>query len=440
MSGLAVLLAENGFLVSGSDRAAPEPAMAQMFEKYNINVLIGHSAENIDKNTQLAVFTLAVPPDNPELLRARELNIQTVSRAQLLGRVTENYKTSAGVAGCHGKTTTTAMLAQITLPQNPTVLLGGEHAMLDGGNIHIGSRDLIIFEACEYRDSFLKCKPDYAVILNIDADHLDYFTDMAHIRRSFKTYAESARRGVIINAQITNYADIIKDVKTPVATFCQNGAACDFSAQNITTDDCGKPSFDIYENKILSARVNLNVIGRVNAQNALSAFAAAAVIKKDAGRREAAAALSAFTPVNRRLQYKGEHNGAAIFDDYAHHPTEIKNALEALAQIGKNRVFVLFQPHTYSRTKALFGEFAASFENAYHVGLTEIYAAREPDLGQISSEDLAQAIRERGKAAASFASFADAAAYYKKCLQPGDLFLTMGAGDVFNVCDMLTAL
>lgn len=427
MSALAEFLHIKGYNVSGSDERAS--ASTERLLNAGVMVKIGHCADNITDDIKLVVYTAAVKEDNPEIIAARNMGITIINRAELLGYIISNYKFSIGVSGMHGKTTTTSMITDILLKHDPTVFLGGFYKPING-NFHIGSSDLFIFEACEYCDSFLQFYPSVGLILNIEEDHLDYFKDITHIRRSFRSYAENVRDILIINSQIENLNEIIDGLSCKVITFGQNG---NYHAENITYGASGESSFDIFKNGDFIASIKSKLIGRHNVENALAAFTVCNSLGLTISYNDIASSLSTFLPADRRFQFKGNYNGAVIIDDYAHHPTEIKMALAGAKNTNCKKIICLFQPHTYTRTEALFNDFTQAFNDADEAAFIDIYAAREKDTGKVSSKLLSEAVGKAGKKSLYFSSFSEAANYYCQNLSEGDMLITMGAGDVYLV-------
>lgn len=435
MSGLAELLISFGFTISGSD--SKSSALTDKLAKLGAKIYIVQSADNITKDTDIVVATAAIHPDNPELKRSRELGIPVMSRAELLGQVMKLYSNSIAVAGTHGKTTTTSMLSEIFLSSDsdPTISVGGILKSI-GGNFRIGSTDLFLTEACEYTNSFLSFFPTVEIILNIDADHLDFFKDIDDIRNSFKKFANllPENGNLVINSDIPNIDELIKDLKCNVITFGHSNNA-DYSATDIIYDEKGYPSFTLLYKGNPTERYSLSVPGEHNVYNALSAIATAKLFNIDSNR--IAEGLKGFKGTDRRFEYKGELNGFSIIDDYAHHPTEIMATINAAAKYPHNRLFILFQPHTYSRTKSLLNEFADVLSKADNVLLVPIYAARETDDLGISSEILSEEINKLNGNSLSFKDFDSVSEYILKNLSKSDLLITMGAGDVVTVGENL---
>ena len=435
MSGLAEILLGAGFTVSGSDRSPSE--LTRKLESQGATIYYGQRAENIKEGTDLVVYTAAIKEDNPEYAAAVSLGIPMVTRAELLGRIMKNYDTSIAVSGTHGKTTTTSMIATILLraDADPTISVGGMLPAIDG-NIRIGKSGCFLTEACEYTNSFLSFFPTIEVILNIDADHLDFFKDLDDIRHSFTKFANLVPEDglIVINADIEDHASITKDALCKIITVSSDSPA-DIMAENIVYDDRGCASFDVVQNGKPFMNVHLSVPGAHNVANALAAIAVARHLNiEDTAICEG---LGSYGGTDRRFQYKGKIGEVTVIDDYAHHPTEIAATLSAAANVSHKKLWVVFQPHTYSRTKALFDDFAKALSKADAVVLADIYAARETDNLGISSRDLCEAIKSYGTFAEYFGSFDEIENYLLQNCSPGDLLITMGAGDIVKVADSL---
>ncbi len=432
MSGFAELLHSMGFTVTGSDRS--ESRITRHLEDLGIQVVYGQDEKNITDSMDLVVYTAAIHPSNPEYRRASEMGIPMMERAAMVGQVMKNYPSAIAVSGTHGKTTTTSMASQLFLQAglDPTISVGG---ILDaiGGNIRIGSSGHFITEACEYTNSFLKFYPTVGIILNIEEDHMDFFKDIDDIRHSFTEFANKIPESgtLIINADIDGCRDIIQDVSCQVLTYGLDNTSADFSADNISFDERGRGSFDVVRNGEKGPRFQLNVVGRHNVSNALSCLALASLYRIDD--ETVRQALLAFHGTERRFEYKGEKNGFTIIDDYAHHPTEISATLEAAAHYPHKNLWVAFQPHTYTRTRAFLKDFAHSLSQADKVILTDIYAAREQDPGDISSRMLEDELKKLGKEVYYFSDFGDIEKFILKKLVNGDLLITMGAGNIVDI-------
>ena len=437
MSGLAQILASEGFTVSGSDRA--ESAATQELEACGIKVLIGQKAENITDDIDLAVFTAAIHPDNPEYKAVHEKGIPCLSRAELLGQLMKNYRLPVAVSGTHGKTTTTSMLSEVLLAADvdPTLSIGGFLSDI-GSNVRIGNSGYFVAEACEYTNSFLHMFPGIGIILNIEEDHLDFFKDLSDIRRSFRRFAEliPAEGTLIINAEIDNWEEIAKDLPCKVVTFSSEPGA-DYYPFDITFDKNGHPSFTLHGPASCGAdtEITLCVPGMHNIGNALAAVAAAD--RLDIPRSASAKGLSLFKGTDRRFQYKGERNGFTIIDDYAHHPTEIEATLRAARACPYSRIICVFQPHTYTRTKSFMSGFAKALSLADIVILADIYAARETDTLGISSRTLQEEIKKLGHDCLYFPTFSEIEEYLLANCRKNDLVITMGAGNVDKIGENL---
>jgi UDP-N-acetylmuramate--alanine ligase len=378
-----------GYSVSGSDREGSSLLDELTASGYDIK--IGHRRENAI-NKDLVVYTLAVDEKNPEIAKAVDKGILAVSRAEYLGVIMENYKERIGVSGSHGKSTTTAMLDAIfsEAKKNPTTLLG---ARLNAGSpIRIGSSDYLIYEACEYKDSFLYFSPTASVFTNLELDHVDYFKDLDAIKASFLKAMNMPRLSVI-NKDDENLRSIISDVNTRIVTFGECESA-DYQGC-ISERGNGCYSLKIRHGGREIINVNLSVPGRFNAKNALASASLSYELGINAEHIESA--LSDFSGIERRLEKIGELNGVPVYYDYAHHPTEIECAIGAVKDICRGEVAVIFKPHTYSRTAGLMNEFVKALSLAERVYLTEISAIREKQIEGVSSEAIARRIGEKAK-------------------------------------------
>ena len=435
MSGLAQVLLERGFTVSGSDSA--RTPLTQALAEKGAHIMYGQKAANIDAGLDLVVYTAAIHPDNPELAAAVSMGIPTLTRAQLLGQMMKNYRHAVAVAGTHGKTTTTSMLAQIFMEGNldPTVSVGGILPSI-GGNIRVGKSDLFLTEACEYTDSFLSFFPTIGIILNMDADHLDYFDGIEQIRRSFAAFAAllPPDGALIINTDTPCWEQAVEGLSCKVITFGINHPA-DYTAADIHTDQFGHSSFTVVKDGRKTDEFRLKVPGIHNVSNALAAIAAADLL--GVPEEVTIRGLAAFSGAERRFEYKGQTGGVTIIDDYAHHPTEIEATLKAAKDYPHKEIWCVFQPHTYSRTKALLDEFAGALSLADHVVLADIYAAREKDDGSISSADLRDKIEAKGTPCVYFPTFDEIEAWLLSHCTSGDLIITMGAGNIVKAGEHL---
>lgn len=435
MSGLAEVLLEENFTVSGSD--AKESPLTKALEEKGAVVFYGQRASNILPSVELVVYTAAIHPDNPEFAQAVSLGLPMLTRAQLLGQIMRNYKTPIAVSGTHGKTTTTSMLSHILLAGNcdPTISVGGILPAIHG-NIRVGKSETFVTEACEYTDSFLSFFPKISIILNMDADHLDYFKNIDNIRRSFRKFAWLLPPDgtLIINADTPEYEGVIRDLPCRVITYGLEHEA-DCTAADIRYDDFGCASFTFLEKGVPAGDFRLQVPGSHNISNALAAIAAGRLLGvSDEAIREG---LTAFTGTERRFQKKGEVGGVTIIDDYAHHPTEIQATLTAAAKYPHRSIWCAFQPHTYTRTHDHLEEFAQALTLADHIVLADIYAAREINTIGITSEDLCREIQKLGTPCEYFPTFDEIETFLLQNCRQGDLLITMGAGDIVKVGEHL---
>ncbi|MCY6371981.1 UDP-N-acetylmuramate--L-alanine ligase [Clostridium ganghwense] len=432
MSGLAEILLYNGYKVSGSDRS--NSILTTNLEKKGAEIYIGHSTNNI-KDVDLVVYTAAISEDNPELIKAKELNIPILDRAEFLGHIMNGHKYNLAISGTHGKTTTTSMISHITLNADldPTILVGGNLDIING-NVRVGSSEYFITEACEYKASFLKFYPTVGIILNIEADHLDFYKDINDIQNTFIKFAKLIPKdgSLVVNADDPRALDVCKEADCNIVTFgIKNG---DIRAKNIVFNTKGCPTFDVYNKDEKLFTVILNVPGEHNILNSLASISTALVLNVD--KDSIINGLSSFLGTHRRFEIKGKTNGITVIDDYAHHPTEIKATLNAAKNFPHKRIFCVFQPHTYSRTISLFDDFSNAFFNADTLILADIYAAREKDTGIVSSNSLGNKIRGNGVDCKNFHNFDDITTYLKEELKDGDILLTVGAGDVYKVGEM----
>ena len=420
MRPLAIVLRDRGMEISGSDMNAS--VSTEELQERGITVYIGHKAENI-KGACCVIRTAAAHNDNPELAAARAAGIPVFERAQAWGVLMQEYQNAICIAGTHGKTTTTSMVTHIFMEarKDPTVMLGGYLPLLHAGH-RVGSGDTIIAESCEYCNSFHNFSPTLAVINNIEEDHLDFFKDLDEIKASFRHFAELVPAGgcVIANGDDANTMEALEGL--PLLRFGL-GQENDVHPEEVSEDwrSCtvicgGKPY----------CRLSLAVYGKFNLINALGACAVAWHMGIDG--ETAARALAEFRGAGRRLEYKGRCNGAEVYDDYAHHPHEVRALLEAVRTMGYERVILAFQPHTYSRTKALFHEFVEELQKPDLLVLAEIYAARERNVLNIHSSDLAAEI----PGAVCFDTLPEVSDYLRAIARPGDIILTVGAGDIYK--------
>ncbi len=432
MSSLALLTKKMGYLVKGSDRSRTE--ITEELENSGIEISYCHSRDNIDENCGALVYTVAISDDNPEYVRAGELGIPRISRADYLGYIMTGYKNRIGIAGMHGKSTTTSMCAQIFLDAakariagEPTIISGAAYGPM-GGAYYIGSNENFIFEACEYMDSFLDFNPTVAVLLNAEMEHVDYFKSLDQIVNSFSKYASltGSEGYAVANADDRNIMRSVNGYCGKLITFGIKNE-CDFRAVDIETAR-GLPAFDMLYGNEKVFRVQLPVCGEHNIYNALASAAAAYVcgIDFECIRK----GLESFSGTKRRMEYKGKIKGADVWDDYGHHPTEVGATLAGARQMCPGRLICVFQPHTYSRTAALRDKFKSAFEPCDIVLLCDIYAAREENIYGISSEGLASVVGEKAVYAKDIKSCAKT---LESIVREGDTVVIMGAGDIYNI-------
>jgi UDP-N-acetylmuramate--alanine ligase len=435
MSALAEILVNNGCLVSGSD--IKESSLTDKLKDIGVRFFLGHAKENVT-GADLVIYTAAVKNSNPEMQAARELNIPIIERPALLGEIMKKYQNAVAVSGTHGKTTTTSMVSLILMHANldPTILVGGELDAI-GGNVRVGNSTYFVTEACEYVESFLKFYPYIGIILNIEADHLDYFKDLDHIIHSFRKFAQliPVNGYAIVCADDSNALRAVDGLKCNILTYGMKEQSYDWKAENITFNSYGFANFDIIYRGIKLTNIQLSIPGIHNVYNALAAAACAYALNVDI--KHIAAALYAFKGTHRRFEIKGKLNGFTIVDDYAHHPTEIKATLAAASKFPHKRLWCIFQPHTYTRTLALLDEFSEAFVDADRVIIADIYAAREADEGKVHSRDLVEQINDKGGRAQHISDFDEIVSYILEQAQEGDLVITMGAGDIYKVGEMM---
>ena len=428
MAPLAEVLHGKGVLVTGSDMH--ESKTTAHLRSLGIRVTVGHRAETVD-GAECVIRTAAVHDDNPEIAAARAAGLPVFERAQAWGAIMKAYPNALCVSGTHGKTTTTSMCTHIFMAAqaDPTVMIGGTLPLLGAGH-RVGRGDTIILESCEYCDSFLSFLPTVAVVLNIEADHLDYFKDLADIQKSFRAFAllTPPTGSVVANAEDANTMAALADIDRPLLTFGME--AGDVRPQNLTWSK-GLPTFDVMVKGSCYAHVSLSVPGIHNVKNALAAAAAAWALHVPSQAVEEG--LASFKGAGRRVEHKGSFNGAQIYDDYAHHPGELRALLTTAKSLGYDRVICAFQPHTYTRTKALFEDFVKALSLADLAVLTDIYAARETDTLGVSSKLLA----DRIPGALYCPTLAELTRTLAGLAQPGDLILTVGAGDVYTAGEAL---
>ena len=436
MSGIAKIVKSLGGTISGSD--IQESQITEKLSQDGMDIKIGHHPEMI-KDSDIVIYTAAIHEDDPERIETKKLNKENYERAEFLGIISKQYKNCLCISGTHGKSTTTGMVSMCFLEANldPTIQIG---AMLSeiNGNTKIGSKDYLIMESCEYVDSFLHFHPTSIIITNIDNDHLDYFKNLSNIKKSFNKYVNLLPNdGLFVkNNDDANSSNVEEGFTGKVITYGIDSDA-NYMAKNITVNDLGHYSFDIYYNQEFLISISLNINGKHNVYNALAAFALAHNYIKDINTIKVA--LEKYRGVGRRFEYLGTYNGAYIYDDYAHHPTEIKTTLESVKKVKHNQDYCIFQSHTYSRTKEHLDAFADVLSNFDNVIIAPIYPAREINTFNISEDMLVDKIKEKNPHVIYLDSFEKITEYLKEHKKKKDLIITVGAGPVNKIAKDLVA-
>lgn len=434
MSSLAKVMHERGVLVTGSDRN--RSALTEELENLGIKIYYSHAPENID-GADLVVYTAAISRDNPEFMAA-EKTVEMAERSIFLGQLMRAYKFPCCISGTHGKTTTTSMAGIMTYDAglDPTVMVGGGVKELGGNNLVIGNSDVFVTESCEYVESFLDFFPETAIILNVDEDHLDYFSGIDHIISAFKKFSKLVPENgcIIVNGDDENSMKSVIGAVAPIITFGLTDT-CDYYATNIKFNNRNFATYTVMHKGEALAEISLSVPGIHNVLNSLSVFIYG--VRLGIQTESIAKSLKKFTGSVRRFEEKGEYNGAVLIDDYAHHPTEIKATMASAKNFEGRKITAVFQSHTYTRTKALLHEFAKSLLPADEIIVTDIYAAREKDLGEVHATDLVKLLEAEGKDVKYISAFEDIAEYLKKIAAPDRLIITIGAGNVFKILDLL---
>ena len=431
MSGIAEILVNWGFTVSGSNNVENENT--KKLEEAGIKVFIGHSSENVI-GSDVVVYTAAVKADNIELVTAKDNNIPTIERADFLGEITRCYQDTITIAGTHGKSTTTSMVSLCFLEadKDPSIQVGADLSQING-NYKVGNSEHFIIESCEYVESFLKFSPKSEIILNIDNDHLDYFKTFENIKNAFIKYVKLLPDDgiLVVNGDDKNCLGLSQYTNAKTLTYGITNKNVDFFAVNIVFDNDGFPEFDVYSHDKFYERIKLHVPGMHNVLNALGCIALCNEYGLD--KKSIKNGLSKFAGVGRRFEFKGKVNNASVYDDYGHHPTEIIATAKALMNKKYNQSWVVFQPHTYSRTKLLLDDFAKALLNFDNIIVLDIYAARETNTYNISSQDLANRIKELGKDALFIKDFDECVTFLKSHVHENDIIITQGAGTVTEI-------
>lgn len=436
MSGIAYIMQSFNATISGSNIVSND--VTDKLIKDGLNVLIGHHPEMIS-DADIIVYTAAIKEDDPELVKAKKLNKEIYERAEFLGKLSKHYKNCLCIAGTHGKSTTTGMVSLIFLEAklNPTIQIG---AMLDeiNGNYYVGDNNYLIMESCEYKDSFLHFFPTGSIITNIDDDHLDYFKDLQTIKKSFNKFVNlMPENGILVkNNDDKNSINVENNYKGTIITYGINNVA-NFMAKNIVKNDLGQYSFDVYLDNNFLTSINLNINGYHNIYNALAAIALSYNYIKDI--KVIKEGLEKYHGVDRRFQYLGTYNNAYLYDDYAHHPTEIKTTLESVKSIKHNHEYVIFQGHTYSRTKEHLDEFASVLSNFENIIIAPIYAAREINTFNVSENMLVDKIKVNNKNVIYLDSYEKIKEYIINKAKPQDLIISIGAGDANKIVKELVS-
>ena len=436
MSAIAETLNNWKYEVTGSDLA--QSTITDNLNKHGIHTIIGHDIE-LAKKADLIIYSAAISDSDPEIIAAKENNIPLIDRGSFVGYLTKLYKEAICVAGTHGKTTTTSMLSIcfINAKLDPTIEVG---AILDqiGGNYRIGNSEYFILESCEYKGNFLKFVPNTAIILNMDNDHLDYYKTFDNIVKTFNEFAKNVDEGglLVTNADDPNCYNLKNIATSKFISYGIENSNADFVAKNISFDNNGFASFDVYKNNNYYSSIKLSVAGKHNVLNSLACIAVCDYYGID--KNIVSSSLNSFTGAERRLEYKGSlPNNVSIFDDYAHHPTEIKAIANAIKNKTYNKSWVIFQPHTYSRTKLLLDDFADALSNFDNIILLDIYAAREKDNHEISSKDLADKLSLKNKNVKYIPDFEKVTSFIKESVKNDDIIITLGAGTVTKLGPMI---
>lgn len=429
MCPMAEILYNKGYNISGSDIYESD-TIQRLHENYDIKIFMNHKKENI-KDAELVVYTAAVKDSNEELIAAKESNIPAIERSVMLGLLTNQYKEKIAISGTHGKTSTTSMITQILIDANldPSAIIGGKLPSINS-NSRSGSSEIIVCEACEYVDSFLELSPSISVITNVDADHLDYFGSLKNIKNSFSKFAKKTSKAIILNGDDKNTIDCIKDINIEKITFGLESHN-DYYVDSIKDLDHIGSSFTLIHKSKPIATITLKVPGYHNIYNALAAASVSHYLGIDPKIIENS--LSKFSGVHRRFEILGTHKGITVVDDFAHHPTELKAVLSAAMKMNFNRVWAIFQPHTYSRTYMFLDDFAKALSLADRVILSEILPVRETNTYNIYSKNLAEKI-ENCICLDTFEQITD---FIEKNAKDGDLVLTIGGGNIYKCANMI---
>lgn len=429
MGPLAQILHDKGYEVTGSDTYVSDTL--EKIEKMGIKISLEHKASNVH-TVDLVVYTAAISPDNPEILEAEKLGIPTIDRATMLGIMSSKYKTTIAVAGTHGKTSTTSMITHIMINagKDPSAIIGGKLTSIDS-NARIGHSDIMICEACEFVDSFLKLYPEISVILNIDKDHMDYFKNLDNIKKSFKKFVDQSSKIVLYNGDDSNVVSCVQNASHVKTVSFGLSSQNDYYATDLSDNDLHCKNFTLMNKDEKIASISLRIPGKYNVFNAVAAAATAHTLGVSASDIENS--LNSFSGVHRRFEILANINGVTIADDFAHHPTELNSVLSCASQLGFNRVWALFQPHTFHRTAMFLDEFAKSLAIADKVVISEILPVRDTNSFNVYASDLAAKV----PGSVQIDTFEEITEYVCAHAKSGDLLLTLGGGNVYRLANMI---
>ncbi len=428
MCPMAEILLSAGYRITGSDISQSDTL--ERIKSYGVKVFMGHHAENVE-GADMLVYTAAAKQDNPEIVAAKEKGIPVYERSVVLGELTKQFKKSIAVSGTHGKTTTTAMVTQVLIESNfdPSAVIGGKLPLI-GGNGRAGKSDYMVCEACEYVDTFLQLFPTISLILNLEADHLDYFKTFDNMKNSFSKFAKQTKEIIVVNGGDKDALNAVINSGKKIITFGFT-EDCDYSVSDLTENKNICDSFTLMHKNEPICKINLSVPGKHNTINAIAAAAACHTVGVPADK--IALALSHFKGVHRRFEVLGTFDGITVADDFAHHPTELTAILSSTAKMGFSNVWAIFQPHTYSRTYLLLDDFAKALSIPEHLVMTEILAVREENIYGIDIKDLENKV----EGSCHFSSFEEIANHVIKNAKEGDLIITLGGGDIYKCANLI---
>ena len=438
MSGIAEIAHSMGIEITGSDMEETYYVSKLLDKGYKINV--GHNENSIDSSIDLIVYSAAISMDNPEIIKAKELNIPLMERAEFLGLISSSFKNVLCISGTHGKSTTSGMISKIFIDakKDPTISIGASLKEI-GGNNKVGSDSTIILEACEYHDSYMHFNPTIALVLNVDADHLEYFGSFDNVKKSFSKFVNLVPSDgyIFINSDDENSSHIADNANGNIITFGIKNEA-DYQAINVNYDENGYPTYDIvFKNEIIES-ITLKVSGEHNVYDSLAAFAVchnfginANIIKES---------LKTYSGVHRRFEFLGyTSSGAKVYDDYAHHPTEIATTLYSVNNVKHNKTWALHQPFTYTRTKDHLDEFAKVLSGFDNIVLTDIYAGREKDIYNIKTEDLVDKIKPLNPNVYHFSNNDELIKFLNEHLEKDDIICSIGCGPIDKISQKLVS-